>query len=108
SARRLSWLPKTIPAGVKLMVSTTPGETQDRLAQRGWEDLIVTPLEDERVRQSIVVRYLGEFHKGISSDQLRRVITDAKASSPLYLRVVAEELRLHGEHETLDAKIDRF
>jgi tetratricopeptide (TPR) repeat protein len=106
--RRMTWLPKTIPQGVKLIISTTPGETEDRLTERAWDNLIVTSLEDERVRQSIVVRYLGEFHKGITSEQVRRVTGDAKASSPLYLRVVAEELRLHGEYETLDRVIDRY
>ncbi len=108
SSQRLTWLPKTIPAGVKLMISTTPGETAERLSERAWGSLEVTPLEDERVRQSIVVRYLGEFHKGISPEQLRRMTSDAKASSPLYLRVVAEELRLHGEHGTVDTIIARY
>jgi tetratricopeptide (TPR) repeat protein len=108
SGRRLTWLPKTIPLGVKLIVSTTPGEADDRLAEREWEELTVAPLEDEGVRQSIIVRYLGEFHKGISVEGLRRVIIDRKAMSPLYLRVVAEELRLHGKHETLDTVIDHY
>jgi len=108
SSRRMSWLPKIIPQGITLMVSTTPGETEDRLLERPWERLVVTPLIDERVRQSIVVRYLGEFKKGIAPEQVRRVTGDPKASSPLYLRVVAEEMRLHGEHETLDEKINRY
>jgi len=108
SGRRLSWLPKTIPAGVKLVISTTPDETHDTLVERGWEILEVKPLDDERMRQSIVIRYLGEFHKGIAPEQVRRVTSDPKAVSPLYLRVVAEELRLHGQHETLDGAIDRY
>jgi len=108
SDRRLSWLPKTIPSGVRLVVSTTPGEADDRLLEREWEQMDVVPVSDQRFRQSIVVRYLGEYHKGISAEQVRRVTDDAKASSPLYLRVVAEELRLHGEHETLDAVLDRY
>jgi len=108
SDRRMSWLPETIPAGVRLLISTTPGESDDRLQQRGWDQMEVLPLSDERVRQSIVVRYLGEYRKGITPEQVRRVTDDPKASSPLYLRVVAEELRLHGEHETLDAMIARY
>ena len=106
--RRLAWLPEVIPAGVKLVLSTTPGETEDRLLAQEWDRLPVTPLEDERIRQSIVVRYLGEFKKGIAPDQLRRITGDPLASSPLFLRVVAEELRLHGEHETIDDEIERY
>jgi len=108
AGRRMAWLPRTIPNGIKLLISTTPGETEDRLSEREWESLRVMPLEDERVRRSIVVRYLGEFHKGISPEQVRQVASDAKGSSPLYLRVVAEELRLHGEHETIDRMIERY
>jgi len=108
AGRRLGWLPKILPEGVRLVVSTTRGESDERLAERGWSNLMVGPVEDERVRQSIVLRYLGEFHKGIAPEQLQRVTSDSKGASPLYLRVVAEELRLHGEHETLDGKIDRY
>ncbi len=108
AGERMSWLPETIPSGVKLLISTTPGDAADRLAERPWSELRVEPLEDARIRQSIVVRYLGEFRKGVSPAQLRSVIDDEKASSPLYLRLIAEELRLHGEHETLDEVIDRY
>jgi len=106
--RTLAWLPQSIPASTKLVVSTTPGDVADLLTKRSWSRLVVSPVLDERVRQSIVVRYLGEFHKGISAEKLQRIIADPKAESPLYLRVVAEELRLHGMHETLDSVIDTF
>ena len=106
--RRLAWLPKIIPSNIRLLISTTPGETEDLLRGREWQSLEVTPIDEERIRQSIVVRYLGEFRKGISPDQLRRLTSDPKAHSPLYLRVVAEELRLHGTHETIDEQINHY
>ncbi len=108
SGRLMNWLPETVPPGVKLVISTTPGDAAERLESRQWSELSVGPLDDARVRQSIVVRYLGEFHKGISPEQQRRLVGDDKARSPLYLRVVAEELRLHGEHESLDDVIERY
>jgi len=108
AGRRMAWLPTVFPAGMKIIVSTTPGETEERLTERGWQRMKLEPIDDERVRQSIVARYLGEFRKGISASQLSRVVTDPKASSPLYLRVVAEELRLHGQHETIPQLIDRY
>ncbi|MCB0712619.1 MAG: tetratricopeptide repeat protein [Ignavibacteriae bacterium] len=108
SGRALGWLPRTIPQGIRLMISTTEEITEHRLAERGWENLSVTPLGDERVRQSIVIRYLGEFRKGISPEQMRCITNDLKGESPLYLRIVAEEMRLHGKHETLDDVIRKF
>lgn len=107
-AQTLLWLPETIPAGMKLMLSTTPGTAEGQLAKRDWVILPMTPIQDERVRQSIIVRYLGEFRKGIASDHLRRLASNDKSSSPLFLRVVAEELRLHGEHETVAEVVIRY
>ena len=108
TGQRLVWLPKSIPAGIRLVVSTTPGTSAEQLAARGWASLEVQPIVNEDARRDIVLRYLGEFHKGITTEQVRHITSDVKASSPLFLRVVAEELRLHGEHETLDAAIDRY
>jgi len=108
AGRRLAWLPKTIPSWIRLVVSTTPGECADALRDRSWSRLEVTPIEVESVREQIVQRYLGEFRKSITSAQMHRLTRDPKASVPLYLRAVAEELRLHGEHETLDDTIARY
>ena len=108
AGRRVTWLPRTIPPGIRLLVSTTPGECADHLAQYAWRTLDIAPIDDERTREQIVGRYLGEFRKSITREQTRRLTSDVKGSSPLYLRVVSEELRLHGEHKTLDAVIDSF
>ncbi len=106
--RRMAWLPKTIPAGIRLVISTTPGECEDRLASREWHRLDVLPLEREDARQRIVAQYLGGYRKALTAGQMRNITSDIKGSSPLYLRVVAEELRLYGEHETIDNVIDRY
>ncbi|MGE3802018.1 MAG: tetratricopeptide repeat protein [Candidatus Kapaibacterium sp.] len=106
--RALSWLPSTIPPGLKFVVSTTPGECNDALSGRHWNQIPVQPIHDERVRQGIIVRYLGEFRKRISRDLVERLAADDKGDSPLFLRVVAEELRLHGEHETVNEIVDHY
>ncbi len=106
TGRTLAWLPTAMPPRVHLIASTTPGPAHDALARRDWQSLELKPLDDPRMRSSIVVRYLADFHKSISAAQLERISADPKASSPLFLRIVAEELRLHGEHETLDEVIE--
>ena len=106
--QRPGWIPEVIPSGVRLVVSTTPGDLCERLIERGWEELEVVPIEDQRIRQSIIVRYLGEFHKGLSSDQLKLLTHDPKGASPLFLCVVAEELRLYAEQRDLDEEIARY
>src|SRR6185295_15260544 len=64
-SRNLAWLPKHIPSNVRLIVSTTPFETYDRLHERGWSTLQLQDL-NSREREALIVRYLGEFHKGLS------------------------------------------
>lgn len=108
AGRRLAWLPETIPAGIRLLVSTAPGDCADRLAPRFWSTLEVVPIDTPETRRQIVERYLGGFRKTISSRQMERLTGDSKASSPLFLRVVAEELRLHAEYQTLDVVIERY
>ncbi len=108
ASQHLDWLPAHLPEKICILCSTTPTQPLDQLQEREIIELKVVPLEEERLRQSIVIRYLGEFHKGIAPARLARITADEKAGSPLFLRLVAEELRLHGDHETLDDEIDRL
>ncbi len=102
------WLPDSIPPDVRLVVSTTPGAVEEQLRGRNWDRLDVGSIDAKRVRQSMVVRYLGEYRKGISPEHLLALTSDDKAASPLFLRVVSEELRLHGEHESLSEAVERY
>lgn len=106
--RSLTWLPTLIPPGIKLVITTTPGDILRELRTRGFSVLEIGPLDDVRVRESIVARYLGDYHKRIDPDLLRRIAGSANGSSPLFLRVVAEELRLHGHHESVASMVDRY
>ena len=104
----VKWLPEQTPENVRIILSTTPGKIDRELVDRQLHQIEVAPLQEERIRQGIVVRYLGEFRKSVSSDQLGRITDDANAESPLFLRTIAEELRLHGEFETIDTVIERY
>ncbi len=103
----LHWLPERMPSGVRLIVSTRPGPILETLRGRAWEELPIEPLEI-RAREAIVVRYLGEFHKSLPTPLIRKIGEDPKSSSPLFLRTLAEEMRLHGPHEELDERLDRY
>ncbi len=106
-SRRLDWLPQRMPSGVRLVVSTRPGEILENLRGRAWSILPIQPLET-RAREAIVVRYLGEFHKALPTPIIRRIGEDPKSASPLFLRTLAEEMRLHGSHEDLDSRLTRY
>ena len=107
TSQHLAWLPERTPENVLLVASTRPGPIRDRLAERHLPQMTLRPVH-RREREAIVVRYLGEFHKGLPAGVVARIGEDPKGGSPLFLRTLAEELRLHGVHEELEEALDRY
>jgi len=103
----LVWLPPEIPSNVRLIVSTLPGRPLDELTRRGWPTLEVEPLEPPE-RQRLIVEYLAQYTKALDTARSRRIASAEQTSNPLFLRALLEELRLWGEHETLDQAIDDY
>lgn len=91
-----------LPEGVVLIVSTIPDvkmpECQN-IELPGFTE----EQRHEAIRQFFEI-YRKEFSSGSSTD-LMPILTSAEAcKSPLFLRLVMEELRLHARHETLTEK----
>lgn len=107
AAAALASFPLDYAPQIRLLLSTTPGPVLDQAAERGWESLQVHPLA-ETDRRKAIRAYLAEFSKRLEPEQVRRIATDGKSANPLYLRTSLEELRIHGEHETLNVKIDHY
>jgi nephrocystin-3 len=107
-ARLLGWLPShPFAGGLRLVVSTLPGETMDAVMQRGWESLRVEPLtHDERRR--MVEHYLARFGKKLDSVRLDRLATAPAAANPLYLKILLDELRVTGTHDRLDERLNDY
>jgi tetratricopeptide (TPR) repeat protein len=103
----LHWIPPSMPAGVKLVITSTVEQTLVDLGRRGWERLGMQPLS-EKEREAVVVRFLAEYHKALSAGQVRTLASDVKCAHPLFLRTLLEELRLDSTHEQLDRRIDRY
>ena len=62
----------------------------------------------EAEREAVIVRYLAEYRKSLSADQIRRIAGDYKCGHPLFLKTLLEELRLVGRHEDLEDRIDDY
>jgi len=107
TALELTWLPRQLPHNVRLVISTTPGETYDRLADRRWRSMELAPL-DRAEREKIISRYLGEYSKSLTREQIGAIIEDQKSAVPLFLRTLIEELRVFGEHQQLDERIGYY
>jgi tetratricopeptide (TPR) repeat protein len=100
----LVWLPPVIPANVRLIVSTLPGRPWEDLRQRAWPVLTVEPLEPTE-RETLIVDYLKQYAKELSTERRRRIATAQQSANGLYLTTLLNELRLFGSHEELDQRI---
>ncbi len=106
-AHHLEWLPQHIPSNIKIITSTTSEEMIAKLESKNWRTLRLEPLTIEE-REAIIVRFLSEYHKGLSLEQSSRIAKDRKSASPLFLRTMLEELRLFGSFEHLQQNIENY
>lgn len=97
----LAWLPESIPTAVRLVLSTSDGRTLEELKRRNYRIRQVEELSCSEVRD-IAVKFLGAYGKSLSSTLLEKLVENAQTRNPLYLRVVLEELRIHGEYTGLN------
>lgn len=101
----LSWLPHTLPPDVCVVLSCRPGETLEELRRRGWPIMPVGPLEPVEV-QTFTREFLGSYRKQLDREREQRIVEAPQCTTPLFLRVVLEELRVFGAHEELGAILD--
>lgn len=103
----LVWLPASLPANARLFLSTLPGRPLEALRRRGWPEFNVAPL-DPSERERLIVDYLRQYSKSLGPAQAALIAQAAPAANPLYLRILLEELRMWGEHRTLDRQINQY
>jgi nephrocystin-3 len=101
----LTWLPHVLPDNVRLIVSTLAGPALDEIERRGWPALDVAPLTPPK-RRELLDRYLGGYGKRLPVALTDRIVAAPQAGSPLFVRVLLEELRVYGDHETLARRLD--
>lgn len=103
----LLWLPSYIPPQVRLVVSSTSEQTLLEVQHRKWNYLQMQPLTIAE-RRAIIVRFLAEYRKALSRDQIEYLAHDPKCAHVLFLRTLLEELRLFGIHEELNEKLEEY
>jgi hypothetical protein len=108
-ARELTWLPRTLPSHVKLLLSCIdePGTDQpvlQRARHLGLIERAVPPLDDTERRQ--IVRDVPLLSaKMLDDDQIDRLLANPATTNPLFLLVALEELRAFGSYEQLNERI---
>jgi tetratricopeptide (TPR) repeat protein len=103
----LVWLPSDLLPRVRLVLSTLPGRALDEIERRHWpkhELLALTPGE----REQLIVDYLAQYTKTLARPQVARIAAAPQVGNPLFLTALLEELRVWGDHETLEARIQDY
>lgn len=111
----LGWLPRELPANIKLIVSfkrdehapePTVEEVYHGFRERGQVIFSeVQPFVQLEHRRKLVQAYLAHYLKELDEPQLEALIHAEGAANPLYLKVVLAELRVSGTFANLEAKI---
>ncbi|HEU4888653.1 MAG TPA: tetratricopeptide repeat protein, partial [Thermoanaerobaculia bacterium] len=103
----LFWLPRMLPANLRLIVSTLPGRWLDALEKHGWPTLTVQPLTVDERRQ-IIARVLREAGKVLDERHVVRLAEALPTANALFLRSVLEELRAFGVRERLEEMLECY
>jgi nephrocystin-3 len=114
----LRWWPSYLPPAVSVVVSCLPGKILDALKNkvdagqghrrariRSWQSISVKPLSRSQTAV-LLSSYLARFNKKLPNDMVRQVQAHPLSSNPLFLRTLAEELRVFGVHEELQRTLD--
>jgi tetratricopeptide (TPR) repeat protein len=106
AARELTWLPAELPGGAKLIASTLPGAAEQALARRGWlEGALRVEGLSRAERLELIDHFLAHYTKRLDASRSASIADHPQSANPLYLRALLEELRVWGEHETLDRRL---
>ncbi|HVS04227.1 MAG TPA: AAA family ATPase [Thermoanaerobaculia bacterium] len=103
----LAWLPERPPPGVRVLMATRAGRPLEEVRRRGWPALDVAPLAPPE-RERLIAEYLALYAKALSPARVARIAGADAAGSPLYLRLLLEELRQWGDHERLDERLAHY
>jgi len=105
SAHTFSWLPDECPTNVRIILSTSTGPTLSELQRRHWPMFWLEPLSIDE-RRNFIREYLSKYAKALGPEHSERIATASSAKNPLFLQILLEELRLHGDHSSLEQRID--
>ncbi len=100
----LPWLPLLIPEGVSVVISALDCPARAILLERQFQLLEIGPLKRSEQEQ-LIDTYLERYTKKLDADRVEQILACDLARSPLFLRVLLEELRQCGRFETLEAQI---
>ena len=105
--KALPWLPITIPEGVVIVTSALKCPAREILLERKCKTLTIAPLKVKE-QDALIQQYLGRYTKQLIAELRQTILSHPLAGSPLFLRVLLEELRQCGRYETLAEQLTGY
>jgi tetratricopeptide (TPR) repeat protein/ABC-type dipeptide/oligopeptide/nickel transport system ATPase subunit len=103
----LPWIPTTIPPGIHVVASALDCPARSILQERQYRTHEVGPL-GKAEQQQLIERYLSRYTKKLESGLQQRILAHPLAGSPLFLRVLLEELRQCAWFDTLQEQVEFY
>ncbi|XP_070560675.1 TPR repeat-containing protein DDB_G0287407-like [Ptychodera flava] len=107
-ANVLSWLPRKLAPQIRVlfsMINETPPHKILKERPKMPIEVEVTPLDMES-RKEIVKEMLGQYNKKLDAQQYQVLLAKESSQNPLWLSIACEELRVHGDYESVTEKIE--
>ena len=105
SYQDLRWFPSYLPPRLSIVVSCLKGDVLEALEAKGpWERMTIDPL-DRAGQERLLTAYLRRYNKTLPKDLQPHALGHPLAGNPLWLKTLAEELRLFGGHEELEERL---
>ena len=105
--KALPWLPQNMPAGIHVVASALKCPAREILNERAYTTLTIGALGQEE-QGLLIQKYLGRYSRELEGGLRDQITTHPLAGSPLFLKVLLEELRQCGRYETLKTQLDFY
>jgi tetratricopeptide (TPR) repeat protein len=105
--KALPWLPVNLPQGVVVVTSALECSARSILQEREYITLTIGPLQKAE-QDELIQRYLARYTKQLDGGLRQEIQSHQLAGSPLFLRVLLEELRQCGRYETIAEQLQFY
>ncbi len=106
NAHLMRWLPDTLPANARIIMTTLPGSALDALRARREPPIeIALRALNESDATAIVEEFLSRYRKSFDAQQRSALLSKSGSRTPLYLLTALEELRTLGTYEEISDRI---
>jgi len=101
----LGWLPQEMAPHLRVVVSTLSGESFDELRQRGVVELAAQPFTKETAREYLGEALVTRRGRQLPAREIERIIDHPRATLPIFLKTLVDELCVYGSFEGLSGRI---